>query len=78
MDELVTPIDSFPLIEVKLTAASGMPVLVQRDPNCSEYASIKIASNDDAAHVLHYKPEFEAELPYLPAFQRGSTCQLVP
>lgn len=78
MDKLVTPIDAFPLIEEKLTAASGKPVLVQRDLNCSGYASIKIALDDDAAHVLRYKPEFEAELPYLSAFHRGSTSQLIP
>ncbi len=63
--------DACKLIEEKLTAASGKFVLVQRDPNCSGHASIKIASDDDAAHVLRYKPELESELPYLSAFQCG-------
>jgi hypothetical protein len=54
-----------------LKAASGKPLLVQRDANCSGHASIKIASDDDAAHILRYKPEFESELPYLSAFQCG-------
>jgi hypothetical protein len=67
----VTPIEAARLIEEKLAAASGKSVLVQRDPNCSGYASIKIASDSDSAHVLRYKPEFEAELPYLSAFQCG-------
>ena len=67
----MTPIAASKSIEEKLTAASGKPVLVQRDANCSGHASIKIASDDDAAHVLRYKPELESELPYLSAFQCG-------
>ncbi len=67
----MTPIDASKLIEEKLTAASGKPLLVQRDANCSGHASIKIASDDDPAHVLRYKPELESELPYLSAFQCG-------
>lgn len=67
----MTPIDASKLIEEKLVAASGKSVLVQRDPKCSGHASIKIASDDEAAHVLRYKPELESELPYLSAFQCG-------
>jgi hypothetical protein len=67
----VTPIDASKLIEEKLTAASGKPLLVQRDANCSGHASIKIASDDDPAHGLRYKPVLESELPYLSAFQCG-------
>jgi hypothetical protein len=67
----VNQFDACKLIEEKLAAASGKPVLLQRDPNCSGHASIKIASDDDAAHVLRYKPELESELPYLSAFQCG-------
>lgn len=74
----MNPIDASNVIEEKLTAASGKPLLMQLDPKCSGHASIKIASDDAPAHVLRYKPELESELPYLSAFQRGSTCQLIP
>jgi hypothetical protein len=67
----VTPTDAAKSVEEKLMAASGKSVLVQRDPNCSGHASIKIASDEGAAHVLRFKPEFESELPYLSAFQCG-------
>jgi hypothetical protein len=65
----VNPIDASKSIEAKLTAASGKPVLVHRDPNFAGHASIKIASDDSPAHLLRYKPEFESELPCLSAFQ---------
>lgn len=67
----MTPNEAAKLIEEKLAAASGKPVLVQKDLNCSGHASIKIASDDGPAHVLRYKPELESELPYLSAFQCG-------
>ena len=67
----MTPFDASKSIEEKLAAASGKSVLVQRDPKCSGHASIKIALDDDHAHVLRYKPELESELPYLSAFQCG-------
>jgi hypothetical protein len=67
----VTPIDAARQIEEKLTAASGKPILMQQDPNCSGHASIKIASEEDPAHVLRFKRELESELPYLSAFQCG-------
>jgi len=59
------------MIEEKLSTASDKSALVQRDPKCSGHASIKIASDDDPAHVLRYKTELESELPYLSAFQCG-------
>lgn len=67
----MTPIDASKLIEEKQTAASDKPLLVQRDAKCFGHASIKIASDDDPAQVLLYKPELESELPYLSAFQCG-------
>jgi len=42
----VNPFDAAKLIEGKLTAASGKPVLVHGDPQCPGHASIKIASDD--------------------------------
>ena len=71
------PIDASKLIEEKLTAASGKPVLVHRDPNLDGHASIKIASDDAPAHLLRYKPEFESELPYLSAFQCGMALRSI-
>ena len=73
----MTPIDASRLIEEKLAAASGKSVLMQRDPNCSGNASIKIASDEDTAHVLRYKPELESELPYLSAFQCGRALRSI-
>lgn len=59
-------------IKGRLESISSKPLLVQRDPNCSGHASIKIASDEDSAHVLRYKPELESELPYLSAFNEGA------
>jgi hypothetical protein len=64
----VIPIDASKLIKEKPTSASGKPLLVHRDPNFAGHVSIKIASDDAPAHLLRYKPEFESELPFLPAF----------
>lgn len=64
------------MIEENLSTASGKSVLVQRDPKCSGHASIKIASDDDPAHFLRYKPELESELLYLSAFQCGLAYSL--
>jgi hypothetical protein len=50
----VTPIDASKSIEAKIPAASGKPVLVQRDPKCSGHASSKIASDEDPAQVQRY------------------------
>ena len=73
----MTPIDASKLIEEKLTAASGKPVLIHPDPNFAGHASISIASDDAPAHLLRYKPEFEAELPYLSAFQCGMALRSI-
>lgn len=73
----MTPIDASKLIEEKLTAASGKPVLIHPDLNFAGHASIKIASDDDPAHLLRYKPEFESELPYLSAFQCGMALRSI-
>ena len=73
----MTPSDAAKLIEGKLTAASGKPLLVHGDPKCPGHASIKIASDDAPAHLLRYKPEFESELPYLSAFQCGMALRSI-
>jgi hypothetical protein len=73
----VTPTETAKLIEEKLAAASGKPVLVHRDPNFAGHASIAIAMDDAPAHLLRYKPEFESELPYLSAFQCGMALRSI-
>jgi hypothetical protein len=49
--------------------ASGKPVIVQSDPKFAGHATIKIASEDQPAHLLLYKHEHEAVLPYLVAYE---------
>jgi len=53
----------------RVESASGKPVILQSDPNFAGHATIKIASMDQPAHLLLYKPEQESVLPYLLAFQ---------
>jgi len=53
----------------RVEAASGKPVILQSDPKFAGHATIKIASMDQPAHLLLYKPEQESVLPYLLAFQ---------
>ena len=53
----------------RIEAASGKPVLLQCDSKFAGHATIKVATNEQPAHVLFYKPEKEAVLPYLVAFQ---------
>jgi hypothetical protein len=60
-----------------LEQSSGKPVVIIADPNCSGYASIKTASDNDPAHLLRYKPEFEAELMYLSSFQCGMALRSI-
>ena len=67
----MTPIESARAIEDELYSVSGKPVLFHKDPTVQGYASIRIASPESPAHLLRYKPELEAELPYLSAFQCG-------
>lgn len=54
-----------------LEKASGKPVVAQANSGFSGYATIETAPANDAAHVLLYKGEMEADLPYLSAFQCG-------
>jgi hypothetical protein len=42
---------------------------VQSDPKFAGHSTIKIATKDQPAHVLLYKPEQESVLPYLVAYQ---------
>jgi hypothetical protein len=65
----VNNFDGYNLIEEKLAAARSNSVLEQRDPKCSVHASIKIASDDDPAHVLRDKSDLESELQYFSVFQ---------
>jgi len=53
----------------RVEAASGKPVLLQCDSQFSGHAVIKVATSDQPAHLLLYKPDKEAVLPYLVAFQ---------
>ena len=49
--------------------ASGKPVILQSDSAFHGHATIKVATNDQPAHLLLYKPEQESVLPYLVAYQ---------
>jgi hypothetical protein len=69
--KFMDPCEAERSIRQALEQSSGKSVLVVEDPECPGYASIKIASVDDPAHLLRYKPEFESDLPYLSAFQCG-------
>ena len=53
----------------RVEAASGKPVILQSEPKFAGHATIKIATEDQPAHLLRYKPEQESVLPYLVAFQ---------
>jgi len=53
----------------RVESASGKPVLLQGDPDFASHATIRIASKDQPAHVLLYKPEQKAVLSYLVASQ---------
>jgi hypothetical protein len=52
----------------RLEAASGKPVILQSDPKYAGHSTIKIATKDQPAHILLYKPEQESVLPYLVAY----------
>lgn len=71
MTREISPYMAANSIEELLTATSGRPVLVKADPNCPGHATIRMAQGEDPAHLLRYNPAFEAELPYLRAFQYG-------
>jgi len=53
----------------RVEAASGKPVILQSDPKFAGHATIKIATKEQPAHLLRYKPGQESVLPYLVAFE---------
>jgi hypothetical protein len=53
----------------RVEATSGKHIIFQADPKLSGHAMIRVAKDDQPAHVLLYRPEFESVLPYLIAFQ---------
>ena len=53
----------------RVEATSGKHVLLQSDPKFTGHATIRVAKDNQPAHVLLYKPAHEAVLPYLVAFQ---------
>lgn len=54
-----------------LEAVTGKPVWNQPDADVPAYAVLKLAQSAETAHILRYRPDFEAELAYLSAFQCG-------
>jgi hypothetical protein len=54
---------------LRVEATSGKPVILQSDSTFHGHATIKLAANDQPAHVLLFKPEQESVLPYLVAYQ---------
>jgi hypothetical protein len=48
---------------------SFVSLILQSDPKFAGHSTIKIATKDQPAHVLLYKPEQESVLPYLVAYQ---------
>ncbi len=53
----------------RIEDASGKPVILQSDSTFHGHATIKLATKDQPAHLLLYKPEQESVLPYLVAYQ---------
>jgi len=53
----------------RIESLTGKPILVQADERAAGHAALKLAKNDQVAHVLLYKPIHESELPYLLASQ---------
>lgn len=53
----------------RVELASGKPVIMQCDPKFAGHATIRIARDDQPAHLLLHKKEHDAVLPYLVAFQ---------
>lgn len=51
----------------RIEDASGKPVILQSDSTFHGHATIKLATKDQPAHLLLYKPEQESVLPYLVA-----------
>ncbi|MFM7926258.1 MAG: hypothetical protein ACKO9Q_00975 [Pirellula sp.] len=53
----------------RVEATSGKHVLLQSDPKFPGHATIRVAQDNQPAHVLLYNPAHQAVLPYLVAFQ---------
>lgn len=53
----------------RVEAASGKPLILQSDSVFPGHATIKIATKEQPAHLLLYKPEQESVLPYLVAYE---------
>ena len=51
----------------RVELASGKPVVMQCDPEFAGHATIRIARDDQPAHLLLHKQEHDAVLPYLVA-----------
>jgi hypothetical protein len=61
----------------RVEAASGKPVILQSDPKFAGHATIKIATKDQPAHLLRYKPEQKEVLPYLVAYECESALRTI-
>jgi hypothetical protein len=61
----------------RVEEASGKPVILLKDSNFAGHATIKIASKDQPAHLLRYKPEQESVLPYLVAYECESALRTI-
>jgi hypothetical protein len=53
----------------RVEATSGKRIHLQSDPKFTGYETIRVATENQPAHVLLYKPAQKAVLPYLVAFQ---------
>jgi hypothetical protein len=61
----------------RVEEASGKPVVLLKDSKFAGHATIKIASKDQPAHLLRYKPEQESVLPYLVAYECESALRTI-
>ena len=61
----------------RLQQATGTPVLLQADSQFLGHATIRMARPNQPAHLLLYKPEHEAVLPYLVTYQCSFALRLV-
>jgi hypothetical protein len=61
----------------RVEEASGKPVILVSDSKFAGHATIKIASKDQPAHLLRYKPEQESVLPYLVAYECESALRTI-
>lgn len=60
----------------KVEATSGKQVLVQPWTDLQNQSRIRIAGDDDHAHILMFNPKSEQVLPYLAAFQCGFVLRM--